>query len=132
MHGFHDVFGKFPNATTWNVNGETTADFGGSTSIMVKTWPIDIFRFLEQGNLYAELDDIEQFGTNGGIWGEENEELVATRIPSMSVLLHLFRTPSPAGGRGRRESRIRGIPTRSSPSVITCEPGNCNMTMAPA
>lgn len=74
FHNFHDTFKKFPDATTWHV------DEGGIQQ-MERTWPIDIFLFLEQGNAYASLDDIEEFGRRGGLWGEANADLVATRIP---------------------------------------------------
>jgi prepilin-type N-terminal cleavage/methylation domain-containing protein/prepilin-type processing-associated H-X9-DG protein len=72
FHNFHDTYRKFPDATTWK---------DSTTHFIDKTWPIDIFPYLEQGNLYAQLDDIQQFGANGGIWGSANAALVATHVP---------------------------------------------------
>jgi prepilin-type N-terminal cleavage/methylation domain-containing protein len=72
FHNFHNTYGRFPYATTWKDT---------STRFIDKTWPIDIFPYLEQGNLYAELDDIQQFGANGGLWGSANAALVATHVP---------------------------------------------------
>ena len=84
FHNFHDTFGKFPDATTWYTDGESGPDntFDATKSIIEKTWTIDIFRFLEQNNLFVELDDIEQFVDNGGLFGDANRQLVATHIPA--------------------------------------------------
>lgn len=82
-HNFHDAFKKFPDATTWRTNGKSGGDgtFNASSSIMDKSWTIDIFPYLEQGNAYADLNDIAQFADNGGLWGDANRELVANHIP---------------------------------------------------
>lgn len=83
FHGFHDTFGKFPDATTWQTDGKSGGDdtFDSAKSLIDKTWTIDIFRFLEQGNRFAELDDISQFADNGGLFGDANRDLVATHMP---------------------------------------------------
>ncbi|MBA3315455.1 MAG: DUF1559 domain-containing protein [Planctomycetota bacterium] len=75
FHGFHDTFGKFPDASTFTGPG-----FGAGVALE-RTWTIDIFRFLEQDNRYVELDDIEQFPDRGGLWGDDNRELVRTHVP---------------------------------------------------
>nr|WP_145359466.1 DUF1559 domain-containing protein [Alienimonas californiensis] len=85
FHNFHGTFGKFPDATTWYdpETGKSSIDFTDTTKQFVeRTWPVDIFPFLDQANTFAELDDVAQFGHRGGLWGEENADLVATHIPT--------------------------------------------------
>ena len=81
-HNFHDTHGKFPDASTWYQDGEYVSfpDWSASTVALATTWTVDIFPYMEQGALESGIDDMDQFATTGGLFGEENRELVATPV----------------------------------------------------
>jgi prepilin-type N-terminal cleavage/methylation domain-containing protein len=83
LHNFHDTFQKFPDATTWFTDGKLGGDstFNQAESILAKTWTVDLFPFVEQTNLYNDINDVEQLGAAGGPFGENNRQAVATRVP---------------------------------------------------
>ena len=73
-HNFHDTYGKFPDASDW-VN-----DAASGSRVLRSTWPVSLLPHMEQDVISEGIENVDQFGARGGIWGEENRDLVATPI----------------------------------------------------
>lgn len=82
-HNFHDVFKKFPDASTWYQDGQYVSplpDWSATTVALASSWPVDIFPFMEQSAIEEGIDDMDQLATTGGLFGEDNRDLVATHV----------------------------------------------------
>lgn len=73
-HNFHDVFGKFPDTSDF------VDDPAGGGNILRSTWPVALLPHMEQGAIQQGIENVDEFGAAGGIWGDANRELVATPI----------------------------------------------------
>jgi len=73
-HNFHLAFRKFPDAS------EFIRDDATNSNVLRSTWPVALLPYLEQDAIQDGIDNVDQFGVRGGIFGDANRELVSTPI----------------------------------------------------
>ena len=80
-HNFHDTHGKFPDASEYYFEDPSDTSMTSGNVALRASWTVSLLPFIEQNAVKAGIDDVEQFGVQGGIFGDANRELVATRLP---------------------------------------------------
>lgn len=79
-HNFHDAFSRFPNSQEYYYVDPTDTSFRADNTAMRQSWTIAIMPFMEQDAIAEDIDDVVQAGVRGGVFGDENRELVSTRV----------------------------------------------------
>jgi len=79
-HNFHDTRGKFPAPNEYYYADPSDTSFTPGNVAMRTTWTVAILPFMEQNAIEEGIDNVEQFGLQGGVFGTDNRDPVATRL----------------------------------------------------